>query len=105
VQHTLETTLANAVANPADIPLMVKDYEGGVSMGNSNPYFLPWAMRGLLEEEFVRKTLKGEVEELLRLFEEWRPTSKALKDIRYRLEVLRKAHAEGRSTVGSGSKL
>ena len=42
-------------------------------------------MRGLLEEEFVKKELSREVEDLLNLFEDWKPTGK-LKDVRYRLE-------------------
>ncbi|KAK3080967.1 hypothetical protein LTS18_011439 [Coniosporium uncinatum] len=55
----------------------------------ANPYFLPWAMRGILEEDFVKKECQDEVQELLRLFEEWKPVSKGLKDIKWRLEVVR----------------
>ncbi|KAF2748843.1 hypothetical protein M011DRAFT_466602 [Sporormia fimetaria CBS 119925] len=66
--------------------LRVRDYEG---TGTQNPFFLPWAMRGLLEEEFVRRELGEEVEELLALFEEWRPNTKQLKDVRFRLEAVR----------------
>ncbi|KAF2653984.1 hypothetical protein K491DRAFT_694183 [Lophiostoma macrostomum CBS 122681] len=112
VQHALETT--SLPINPAqqrpstsasfkgiNIPvpgakfdekdiyaLRVKDYES-VGSGNQNPYFLPWAMRGLLEEEFVKRELGSEVEELLALFEEWRPTGKLLKDVKFRLEAVR----------------
>ena len=68
--------------------MKIMTYEG-VGTGNQNPYFLPWAMRGLLEEEFVRRELGREVEDLLGLFEEWRPTGKGLKDVRYRLEGVR----------------
>lgn len=46
-------------------------------------------MRGLLEEDFVRKELGDEVEELLAMFESWRPVSKGLKDVRFRLEAVR----------------
>ena len=46
-------------------------------------------MRGLLEEDFVRKELSSEVEELLALFESWKPLTKPLKDIRFRLEAVR----------------
>lgn len=56
---------------------------------SSNPFFLPWAMRGVLEEELVRKELGDECRELLALFEEWRPVSKQLKDVRFRLEAVR----------------
>ncbi|OCK76975.1 hypothetical protein K432DRAFT_359411 [Lepidopterella palustris CBS 459.81] len=67
--------------------LKVREYELGG--GQQNPYFLPWAMRGLLEEEFVKRELGGEVEELLGLFESWRPVGKGLKDVRFRLEAVR----------------
>ena len=46
-------------------------------------------MRGLLEEEFVRRELGKEVDELLGMFEAWKPTSKALKDVRFRLEAVK----------------
>lgn len=46
-------------------------------------------MRGLLEEDFVRRELSNEVEELLAMFESWKPTTKPLKDIKFRLEVVR----------------
>jgi hypothetical protein len=65
--------------------LKVESYEG-LGSGNQNPYFLPWAMRGLLEEEFVKKELGREVEDLLSLFEDWKPNGKLLRDVRYRLE-------------------
>lgn len=46
-------------------------------------------MRGLLEEKFVRTELHNEADELLRQFDDWKPTNKALKDVKYRLEALR----------------
>ncbi|GME48214.1 hypothetical protein GTA08_BOTSDO01497 [Neofusicoccum parvum] len=85
VQHALETASLPGALNPS---LQIKDYDGVGSTG-SNPYFLPWAMRGLLEEDFVRRELSSEVEELLTLFESWKPTTKPLKDIKFRLEVVR----------------
>ncbi|KAK1826599.1 hypothetical protein QBC39DRAFT_364056 [Podospora conica] len=54
-----------------------------------NPYHLPWIMRGLLEEDFVRTELNSETAELLQQFDEWKPTTKALKDVKYRLEAVR----------------
>lgn len=111
VQHALETTslpvtpaqsrqniaasfagihipVPGAKADPSDLnKLRVRDYsEGGAGV---NPYFLPWAMRGLLEEEFVKKELAKEVEDLLAMFEEWKPTGKQLKDVKFRLEGVR----------------
>ncbi|KAE8392772.1 hypothetical protein ETB97_002674 [Aspergillus alliaceus] len=54
-----------------------------------NPYILPFAMRGLLEEEYVRRELYEETMELLRQFDDWKPTSKVLKDVKFRLEGIR----------------
>ncbi|KAJ5945805.1 hypothetical protein N7454_002644 [Penicillium verhagenii] len=55
----------------------------------SNPYILPFAMRGLLEEEHVRRELQEETMELLRQFDDWKPSSKVLKDVKFRLEGIR----------------
>lgn len=55
----------------------------------SNPYILPFALRGLLEEDYVRHELHGESLELLRQFDEWKPTTKALRDVKFRLEGIR----------------
>jgi hypothetical protein len=69
--------------------LRVKEYEPSATSANPNPFFLPWAMRGLLEEDFVKKELGKEVEDLLGMFEEWKPTNKQLKDVKFRLEGVR----------------
>ncbi|KAL2853730.1 hypothetical protein BJX68DRAFT_46371 [Aspergillus pseudodeflectus] len=55
----------------------------------ANPYILPFAMRGLLEEEHVRHKLYDETIELLKQFDDWKPTSKVLKDVKFRLEGIR----------------
>ncbi|OOF97487.1 hypothetical protein ASPCADRAFT_129175 [Aspergillus carbonarius ITEM 5010] len=55
----------------------------------ANPYILPFAMRGILEEEYVRRELFEETMELLRQFDDWKPTSKVLKDVKFRLEGIR----------------
>ncbi|KAH0380211.1 hypothetical protein KCU92_g7730, partial [Aureobasidium melanogenum] len=66
------------------------DFEVPASGSNANPYFLPWALRGILEEDVVKgEDMKEEVRELVAEFEEWRPTSKVLKDVRFRLEGVR----------------
>jgi hypothetical protein len=78
----LETTSA------PESPL-VRNYEGLTGSRESNPFFLPWAMRGILEEDKVRKELGDECRDLLALFDEWRPTTKGLKDVKFRLEALR----------------
>ncbi|OJD27708.1 hypothetical protein ACJ73_00896 [Blastomyces percursus] len=56
---------------------------------NGNPYILPFAMRGVLEEEYVRRELSDETSELLKLFDDWKPSSKVLKDVKFRLEGIR----------------
>ncbi|OAG09592.1 uncharacterized protein CC84DRAFT_1111120 [Paraphaeosphaeria sporulosa] len=113
IQHSLETTSlpvspqqvkANVAATfgGINIPvpgakynakdtykLRVKEYKSSGSAAGENPYFLPWAMRGLLEEELVKKELGKEVDGLLNMFEEWKPTDKRLKDVKFRLEGVR----------------
>jgi hypothetical protein len=54
-----------------------------------NPYVLPFAMRGVLEEDFVKTELQEEAQQLLREFDDWRPTTKTLKDVKFRLEGVR----------------
>lgn len=83
VSHILETSAATSYSN---LPLTIKDY---TSSSTNNPFYLPWAMRGILEEDTVRRELGGEVQELLNLFEDWKPTSKGLKDVKFRLEAVR----------------
>jgi len=76
----LETT------SVGDVPLQLKKYE---APNNSNPYVLPWIMRGLLEEDFVKTELSSETTELLKQFDDWKPATKLLKDVKYRLEAVR----------------
>lgn len=59
------------------------------SLSNPNPYHLPWIMRGMLEEDFVKTELSAETAELVRQFDDWKPVTKALKDVKYRLEAVR----------------
>ena len=81
VSHALETT---AVAPSTSVTI-----EKRAALGAPNPYVLPWIMRGLLEEDFVKTELSSETEELLRQFDDWKPSTKALKDVKYRLEAVR----------------
>lgn len=83
ISHALETT-----STPSPDPCVVeKPREGGLA--STNPYVLPWIMRGMLEEDFVKTELSSETEELLRQFDDWKPSNKALKDVKYRLEAVR----------------
>jgi hypothetical protein len=47
---------------------------------NSNPYALPWSLRGLLEDEVVRRYFDPVIDKLLRDYNDWNPTTKTLKD-------------------------
>lgn len=82
VDFTLETT------SVGDVPLHVQHFEPR-NPSNNNPFFLPWAMRGLVEEEYVRTALREETAELLALFDNWKPTTKVLKDVKFRLEAVK----------------
>ncbi|SCO32430.1 related to Rotein of unknown function [Fusarium fujikuroi] len=83
IAHALET----APAGPSPPPCTISPRGGPLT--SQNPYVLPWIMRGLLEENFVRTELSNEADELLRQFDDWKPTNKALKDVKYRLEAVR----------------
>ena len=80
IEHALQTSSLGRV------PMQVHDDGAGLSQ---NPYILPFAMRGLLEEEFVRTELYGEITELIRQFDDWKPSTKVLKDVKFRLEGVR----------------
>lgn len=80
IEYALETT------SVGDVPLQLKKYEIPT---NANPYVLPWTMRGILEEAFVKTELNTEVTELLKQFDDWKPATKVLKDVKYRLEAVR----------------
>jgi hypothetical protein len=43
----------------------------------------------MLEEDLVKTELSAETDELLRQFDDWKPTNKALKEVKYRLEAVR----------------
>ena len=80
VEHALETT------SLGEIPPQFHR-EGATT--SPNPYILPFAMRGVLEEDYVRTEMYGEITELIKQFDEWKPSTKALKDVKFRLEGVR----------------
>lgn len=80
VSHALETTIEKNAS------CRIEKFEG---LANPNPYVLPWIMRGLLEEDFVKTELSAETAQLLKQFDDWKPVTKALKDIKFRLEAVR----------------
>ncbi|KAM5467480.1 hypothetical protein MauCBS54593_005450 [Microsporum audouinii] len=84
IRFALETT----VVNNADIQFHTINAPTA-STSTANPYILPFAMRGVLEEEYVRHQLSDETTELLKQFEAWKPSTKILKDVKFRLEGIR----------------
>ncbi|SGY16760.1 BQ5605_C012g06979 [Microbotryum silenes-dioicae] len=54
-----------------------------------NPYLLTWALRGIIEDPKVRDLFGNELQALRDAFESWRPVSKALKEVRLKLEPIR----------------
>ena len=80
VEHALETTSLRETPP--------RFHRESVST-SQNPYILPFAMRGVLEEDYVRTGLYGEIDELIQQFDKWKPSTKALKDVKFRLEGVR----------------
>ncbi|KAL2188529.1 hypothetical protein L209DRAFT_751502 [Thermothelomyces heterothallicus CBS 203.75] len=89
VTHALETTNLEGPCEVVHTRRSGAGGDGGVGQPNPNPYHLPWIMRGLLEEDFVKTELSAETAELVRQFDDWKPVTKALKDVKYRLEAVR----------------
>ncbi|KAI7897796.1 uncharacterized protein BX663DRAFT_527217 [Cokeromyces recurvatus] len=57
----------------------------------NNPYHLPWAVRGIWDDPRILNdpNLANELHQLQALFDQWRPTTAKLKEIKYRLEPLK----------------
>ncbi|KAL3235072.1 hypothetical protein RNJ44_02860 [Nakaseomyces bracarensis] len=81
LRFALETT-----SNYSNLPVDYTPYQ--LADLGANTYHLPWCMRGLLYE--TGKHLgQEEIESLFQEFEEWEPSTKQLKDIKYRLNGIR----------------
>ncbi|KAJ5312494.1 hypothetical protein PENANT_c027G01681 [Penicillium antarcticum] len=84
--YSMAIEFALETSSVPDSTISIKRASGSIT---PNPYILPFAMRGLLEEEYVRRELHDETMELLRQFDDWKPSSKVLKDVKFRLEGIR----------------
>lgn len=90
--HLRRSSLASASlmnVNPTKtVQPILQTYEPPAPSGTANPFYLPWAVRGMLEEDLVKKdeSLGEEVKILVKEFEEWRPSTKVMRDVRWRLE-------------------
>ena len=71
------------------IGAIIAPYEPPPNASNANPFYLPWAVRGMLEEDLVKREMMDEVRQLVAEFDEWKPTSKVLKDVKWRLEAVK----------------
>lgn len=81
LKFALETTDTYEDVPAEYIPYKANDLK-------TNPYRLPWTMRGLLHQ--ARKSLGDEsVQSLYKEYQDWRPTTTVLKDIKYRLNGLK----------------
>ncbi|KAJ3398199.1 hypothetical protein HDU80_009153 [Chytriomyces hyalinus] len=59
--------------------------------GKVNPYWLPWILAQITSDPHVyaNEHLRPHLDEVVRLFNEWEPSGKQLKELQYRLEPLR----------------
>lgn len=91
VRYALETTtLAEAPTNlainsPPAAPLAMSFNPRGAR----NAYLLTWSVRGLIEDPQVRELFGDELGRLRESFETWRPATKALKEVKLKLEGIR----------------
>lgn len=83
--YDLAITFALETNTLKDVPVSKRP----TASNAGNPYILPFAMRGILEEDYVKTELQVEARELLAQFDDWKPTTKALKDVKFRLEGIR----------------
>ncbi|MBW0508906.1 hypothetical protein O181_048621 [Austropuccinia psidii MF-1] len=51
-----------------------------------NPYLLTWTLRGLIEDRQIQMLFGNELMTLRKQFEDWKPISKLLKDLKLKLE-------------------
>ncbi|KAE8224038.1 hypothetical protein CF319_g3011 [Tilletia indica] len=91
VRYLFETT------HPCSEPTCAGDHRVSMPVVNRNafqvqahnPYSLPWAIRGLLEDPDVRELFSEHMADLLEQFAQWRPTTKSQKDVQFRLSPLK----------------
>jgi hypothetical protein len=56
-----------------------------------NPFYLPWALHGICSDPMILadEVMKKDLARLLKLFEQWNPTSSRLRELKFRLDPLR----------------
>ncbi|WFD00600.1 hypothetical protein MYAM1_003351 [Malassezia yamatoensis] len=78
-------TQSPARTGATNIPLTASRY----SAQRWNPYDLPWALRGLLDDQTISRFFQEDIREVIQDYAHWNPTSKPLKDLRWRLAPVR----------------
>lgn len=81
-QYIMETTFPS---NPVAMTVF-EDFE--IPKKNPNPYNLPYCMRSMQYETLARPPLRPLLENLNQEFEKWKPESKPLRDLKYRLSPI-----------------
>lgn len=81
-QYIMETTFPS---NPVAMSVF-EDFE--IPKKNPNPYNLPYCMRSMQYETLARPPLRPLLENLNQEFEKWKPESKPLRDLKYRLSPI-----------------
>lgn len=82
IEYIMETTFPS---NPVAMTVF-EDYE--IPKKNPNPYNLPYCMRSLQYETLARPPLRPLLENLNQEFDKWKPESKPLRDLKYRLSPI-----------------
>jgi hypothetical protein len=90
VRYLLETSgPLTPISAEAISPESLFDYEAFDPRAPANPYFLPWALRGILEDRQIRTLFADELDQLRKQFEDWNPKTKPLQQVKMALEPLR----------------
>lgn len=80
---------------PVNNQVYIKEYNVG-KLG-TNPFILPWCLRGLIfniEKNWAASDASGksagdEIRELFEIFDQWKPATKVLRDLKFRLNGIR----------------
>ncbi|KAI9310978.1 hypothetical protein BX666DRAFT_1126169 [Dichotomocladium elegans] len=88
VQHLFESAHSRSTIGNSNDAALLGPFEAKVRL---NPFYLPWAMRGICDDTLVlgNKTFSRELDNLRDLFERWKPASAKLREIKFRLEPLK----------------
>ena len=64
-------------------------FESHAPRHSRNPYYLTFALAKLLDDRCVRELFAADLQELRDQFEDWKPSSKPLKEVRMKLDPLK----------------